>query len=501
MTVRVRFAPSPTGHLHVGNVRTALYSWLYARQKGGAFVLRIEDTDLARSERRFEDQLIEDLKWLGLTWDEGVDIGGSHGPYRQTDRFDIYRDYAERLLHEGRAYYCFCPPELLEEERQRQLAAGEQPAYSGRCRAIPPEEAKSRVANGEEAVLRLKVREGTIGFEDIVFGPIEVDCSIIGDFVLLRSDGSAQYNHACVVDDALMEISPVIRGEGHISNTHRQLLIYEALGLQPPAFAHLSTLVGSDGSKLSKRHGATSIDEFRLQGYLPEALNNYLALLGWTPQDESREILNLDQLVAEFDLSRVHRSPATFDLEKLNWVNRSHLKNADRSRLAQLVLPYLQEQGRIPKHPERQVLEWLREIVEAIAHHLTKIEDIGSETDVIFRFEPEKDLLRPEAQETLADPEAARVIEAFSKRIQAYELLSLENYKQSLKEVKEATGRKGKDLFHPIRVALTARTSGPELDKLVPIFEKGKELDLPTRIAGVKERVSAVMARLPERKM
>ena len=492
MSVRVRFAPSPTGSLHVGNVRTVLYNWLFARQKQGSFILRIEDTDVERSQKHYEEELIQGLKWLGLTWDEGVDVGGEYGPYRQSERVEPYVQQAQRLLSEEKAYYCFCSPEALQQERQRQLASGQQPRYSGKCEAISHQEAERRRALGEKAALRLKVRGGEIRFEDIVFGPIQVDCSQIGDFILLRSDGSAPYNFAAVVDDVLMKVTHVIRGEGHISNTARQILVYEGLGFKPPQFAHLSTIVGKDGSKLSKRHGAASIAEFRQQGYLPDAMVNYLALLGWAPPEDGKEILTKEQLIAEFDLSRVHRSPAVFDLEKLNWVNRSHFKKSGRARLIELAVPHLQTLKLAPAELSPEVREWIGDVVETVLNHLDKMEDLERETRLIFGFEPEKYLIKPEVKEILAQDSTRKVIRAFAERTEQYDLLDFETYCRVVNEVKEETAQKGKNLFRPIRLALTAQTSGPELEKLIPIFERGSQLQLPVRIRGVKERVRAV---------
>ena len=496
MTVRVRFAPSPTGHLHVGNVRTALYNWLFARQNRGAFILRVEDTDLARSDRRYEEDLMDDLKWLNLAWDEGLGTAGDYGPYRQTDRLELYQDFARRLLDEARAYHCFCSTEELEQARQEQLAAGDPPRYFGKCRELPPQEVGKRLQEGQPAGLRMKVRAGTVGFEDIVFGPLQVDCHEIGDFVFLRSDRTAPYNFACVIDDASMKITHVIRGEGHISNTYRQLLIYEALGLAPPQFAHLSTILGEDGAKLSKRHGATSIDEFRSQGYLPQALVNYLALLGWAPAREGEEILTASQMTSQFDLSRVNRSPATFDWEKLNWVNRSHLKGMDRSEITELALPYFTERGWISQEPSESVKIWLEDVIEALLKYVNKVEDLVKEADLIFIFDPDRDLAEPAVQETLAEASAGEVIREFHKRVQMREGLDLESYKAIVSEVKKVTGHKGQQLFHPIRVALTGRSSGFELDRLIPILEKGDQLDLPVRIRSAKERTAAVHARI-----
>ena len=448
---------------------------------------------MERSEKRYEEQLIEDLKWLGFRWDEGADVGGNYGPYRQSKRIELYGHHAQKLLREEKAYYCFCSPEELEQEREKQLAAGGQPKYSGKCEVMSHQKAEQRLARGEKAALRLRVREGAVTFEDIVFGPIQVECSEIGDFVVLRSDGSAPYNFAAVVDDVLMKVTHVIRGEGHISNTPRQILVYEALGFDPPQFAHLSTILGKDGGKLSKRHGAASIGEFRRQGYLPGALVNYLALLGWAPQEDGKEILTEEQLVAEFDLFRVHRSPAVFDLEKLNWVNRSYLKKAERTPLIELAVPYLQTLKRVPPELSPDIREWIGDVVEAALNYLDKLEDLERETRLIFRFNPEKDLSEPEVQQILAQDGAHEVIRALTRRIEEYDFLDFETYRQVVNQVKEETGQKGKNLFRPIRLALTARASGPELEKLVPIFERGSRLELPVKILGAKERAKAVM--------
>jgi len=478
--------------LHVGNVRTALYNWLFARQKSGAFILRIEDTDLDRSEKRYEEQLMEDLRWLGLTWDEGVDVGGNHGPYRQTDRFDLYARYADQLVNSGQAYYCFCSVEELERDRQAQLAAGLPPHYKGTCRAIPPGESKGRREAGEEATLRLRIRDGVVPFDDLVFGPLQVDCEEIGDFILLRSDGSAQYNFACVVDDSSMEITHVIRGEGHISNTYRQILLYEALDLPSPRFAHLSTILGKDGAKLSKRHGATSIDEFRRQGYLPEALINYLTLLGWAPGQDGQEILTPDDLVKQFSLERVNRSPAVFDPDKLNWINRNHLKKADRPRLASLALPYLREAGLVPQEPDGPVNEWAADCIDFLVSHVDKLEDLPAQFQTAFSFDPQAGLASPEVQEIVSQPGAREVIVAFADYLGERDFVDFETYRDAVNAVKAKTGQKGKNLFHPIRVAVTAKASGPELERLIPLLERGSRLNLPLGIMSARQRVQVV---------
>ena len=313
--VRVRFAPSPTGHLHVGNARTALFNWLFARQKGGTMVLRIEDTDVDRSGARFEDQLIDDMKWLGLDWDEGPDVGGSFGPYRQSDRLPIYREHAERLLSEHKAYLCFCTEAELQQERERATTEHRQPIYSGKCRTVDPAEAQDRRVSGEACAIRLRIPEHPIRFHDIVHGAVEFSNEVVSDPIILRSSGMPVYNYVVVIDDALMKITHVIRGDDHLSNTPKQVTLYEALGWPVPEFAHLSTILGADRERLSKRHGATSIANFRDMGVLPEALVNYLALLGWAPSGGTREIFSRDELVKEFSLERVTPSPAVFDME------------------------------------------------------------------------------------------------------------------------------------------------------------------------------------------
>ncbi|HWV94344.1 MAG TPA: glutamate--tRNA ligase, partial [Vicinamibacterales bacterium] len=343
--MRLRFAPSPTGQLHVGNARTALFNWLLARGQGGTFILRIEDTDFERSTRESERSMIDDLHWLGLEWTEGVDAGGERGPYRQSERLHIYRAHAVELMAGGHAYQCFCSAELLETDRTAALAAGRPPRYVGRCREISRDDARRRIENGEKAVIRFRVPDNRdVTFDDVVRGSVTFNTEVIGDPVIVRSDGVPAYNYAVVIDDALMEVTHVIRGEDHISNTPRQILIFEAFGWRPPAFAHVSLVMGPDHSPLSKRHGATSVAEFRARGYLPEALTNYLALIGWSP-GEGEEIVPIEQLAQRFRLQDVGHSAGVFDIDKLAWVNRHYLKAAAPERLARLSLPYLTQYG------------------------------------------------------------------------------------------------------------------------------------------------------------
>lgn len=478
----------------MGNVRTALFNWLVARKQGGAFILRVEDTDRERSEARFEEQLLEDLRWLGLDWDEGIGKGGAFGPYRQTERFELYRRFGHQLLKEGRAYYCFCTPEQLDSDRKAHQAAGRPLHYSGRCRAVDPDAAHRRVEGGEAATIRLKIRPGRVHQHDLVFGDIIVETSEIGDFVLLRSDGSAQYNFACVIDDALMRISHVIRGEGHLSNTPRQLLLYESLGWEPPAYAHLSTILGPDGTKLSKRHGATSIAEFREAGYLPEALLNYLSLLGWSPAEEKGEILTREQIIEDFDLARVQLSPATFDFDKLNWVNRTRLRELSPQALLASARPFLTEAGVLQAAPSDSQTAWAERLLTLSVNYIDKLSDLTRFVPEILGFDPDPEPQDPETAAILAEPTASKVITGFREVLPNEDRpLTFEDYRDAVLRVKEQTGVKGKLLFHPIRVAVTGRSSGPELDRLIPLIEEGSRLELPFPIPGVRERVDAAI--------
>ncbi len=488
--VRVRFAPSPTGYLHVGNARTALFNWLFARHHQGVFVLRIEDTDVERSEARHEAQLIEDLRWFGLDWDEGPDVGGAFGPYRQSERQAIYARYAVQLIDAGRAYYCFCSPEQLEAERQAALAAGQQPKYSGRCRTRPREEAARKVAEGQPASLRLKIAPGDLAWNDLVHGWVSFSSDVIGDFILLRSDGHPAYNYAVVIDDHLMQISHVIRGDDHISNTPRQLALYAALGWQPPQFAHLSTILGPDRARLSKRHGATSLQNFRDLGVLPEALRNYVALLGWSSPEENREIFTSAELIQQFSLERVSKSPAVFDNAKLYWMNRYYLKQTPTSRLIELSIPFLVRAGYLAEPAKVQGLEpWLERVLNAVLKNLDTLSQLPEATRLIFHYDA-AEIVRHEATRPVAEDKGSRaVLEAFIPKVMELGDLTYQRFREIAKQVERETGKKGHDLFHPIRVALTGAVSGPELEKLIPIFEAGAKLHLVPRVKSCAERL------------
>jgi nondiscriminating glutamyl-tRNA synthetase len=489
--IRVRFAPSPTGFLHVGNARTALFNWLFARQKQGAFVLRIEDTDIERSAKEYENKLKEDLMWLGLDWDEGPDRGGPFGPYRQSQRLEIYQGFTQRLLDEGKAYYCFCSPEELERERKEALAGNGMVVYSGKCRKISHEEASERIRQGEPASVRLRTPDqGTLVFCDLVRGELKFDLKLIGDSIIVRSTGLPAYNFAVVIDDALMEITHIIRGEDHISNTPRQILLYEALSLDLPQFAHLSMVMGKDNTRLSKRHGATAVDQFQKDGILPAALFNYLALLGWAPP-EDREILSKEEAKELFDLEKVSRSAAIFDYDKLHWINRQHAKRLSPRKKAEIAYPYLLEAELLPRRMTQAHWDWLEKVVESFIERVDRFADLVPHLSLLFDFSPQE--MDEEMKKELDSDCASRVIRIFGERIIQEKSFDYDRFSAIAQEIKTATGCKGKELYHPLRIALTARSSGLDLDKFIPLVEEGSKLELPRPIKNCSQRVSELL--------
>ncbi len=466
--MRVRFAPSPTGHLHVGNARTALFNWLLARGQGGTFILRIEDTDFERSTAESEQAILDDLRWMGLQWDEGVEVGGEFGPYRQTERLQTYADHAARLIAERKGYYCFCSAETLDAQRKAQLAAALPPKYAGTCRNIPAAEAAARRAAGETAVIRLRVPEGRdVAFHDVVRGLVTFHTDVIGDPVLVRSDGIPAYNFAVVIDDELMKVTHVIRGEDHISNTPRQILLYEAFGYTPPAFAHLSLVMGPDHAPLSKRHGATSVREFRDKGYLPEALVNYLALIGWSP-GHNEELLPADELARRFRLENVAHSAGVFDEDKLAWANRHYLKLCAPDRLAQLAEPHLRARGQIIGPLSDAARIWLETVLPGMAVSVDRLPQLADRLEAVFR--------RP-GSPIENEPGLPEVAAALAAELgNGLRLVDKDTFRAMAGRVRDRTGLKGKSLFHPIRVILTGAAEGPELDLIVPAIDRATDL-------------------------
>ncbi|MEP7309317.1 MAG: glutamate--tRNA ligase [Acidobacteriota bacterium] len=499
--MRVRFAPSPTGRLHVGNARTALFNWLLARGQGGALILRIEDTDVERSTRESEEGILRDLRWLGLTWDEGPDVGGARGPYRQSERLHLYQSYAAELLAAGRAYYCFCTMTQLDAERQAAVVEGRPALYAGTCRRLSSEQAHARIAGGERPAVRFRVPDDhDIVFRDLVRGDVRFHADVIGDPVILRGDRTPAYNFAVVIDDALMAVTHVVRGEDHISNTPRQIVMYEALGFTPPAFAHLAMVLGPDHSPLSKRHGATSVAEFRARGYLPEALLNYLALLGWSPGAD-QELLPIDELARRFLIERVGHSAGVFDEEKLAWVNRHYLKMAEPARIAELSVPYFQSEG-FEMAPDAHGLEFLASAMVIATSSVDRLAQIPARLRQLFHYDAEQALADPRVLDEMQAEAPQRVVRALATALATASRLDRERFRSVAQEIKAQTGLKGKQLFHPIRVALTGTAEGPELDLLVPAIDRGAELPasagLP-RVEGCSERAAAFVRALGRR--
>ncbi|MEN6568146.1 MAG: glutamate--tRNA ligase [Veillonellales bacterium] len=472
--MRVRFAPSPTGPFHIGGARSALFNWLLAQKCGGKLVLRIEDTDLERSSKESEENIKDALRWLGITWDEGADVGGPYGPYHQTERLDIYRQYTEKMLASGQAYYCYCSEDEVETERQAQLAKGETPRYSGRCRNLTAEDRARLEAEGRKPVVRFKVPQNQqIVFKDLVRDTVSFDSNGIGDFVIVKSDGIPVYNYAVVIDDALMRITHVIRAEEHLSNTPRQVLLYQALGFELPQFGHISLILGKDRTKMSKRHGATSVEQYRDLGYLPEGIVNFLALLGWAPTGE-QEIFSREELVQQFSMERVAKNPAVFDIDKLNWINAHYIRQADPEKIMELALPHLRAAGYIGDELTTEKRTWLVEVVAALQDHISYAAQLVDHVGIFFKENIEFE--NEEAKAVLRDDDIPKVIESFRTKISALDVVDVANVKALLKSMIKELKLGGKKVYMPIRVALTGCMHGPELFQIIPLLGRERVL-------------------------
>jgi len=515
--VRVRFAPSPTGFLHIGSARTALFNFLFAKKNNGFFILRIEDTDKERTRLEYEQDIIENLKWLGIEWDEGPDIGGKYGPYRQSQRGEIYEKYLKKLLEEGKAYYCFCSPEELEAERQYLLSIGQPPKYSGKCRNLPKEIVEKYKKERKPFVIRFKVPPKKVWFNDLIRGKIEFDMSLSGDFVIAKGFDSPLYNFACVVDDFEMRISHVIRAEDHISNTPKQILLQEALGFPTPYYAHIPLILGPDRSKLSKRHGATSISEYKKMGYLPEALVNFMALLGWNPGD-SREFFSMSSLIKEFSLENVQKSPAVFNIKKLDFLNGFYIRQKPLEKLTELCVFYLIEAGLIkvefaesqypPAYGAKEIvpvykisetgeeinIETIKKIVEIYQQRLKRLSEIVELTDFFFKKELtyEKNLLK---WKDMNDEEVLKALDRLENvlhKIKEWDRKKLEEtLMEEARKFSEDIGKEAGDrgyLLWPFRVALTGKKASAGPFEIAEILEKEKTI---LRIKRAKELIKS----------
>lgn len=476
--VRVRFAPSPTGYLHVGGARTALFNWLYARKTGGKFILRIEDTDVERSTQESTDGLLKDLKWLGLTWDEGPEVGGNYGPYYQSERLEIYQKYARELMDKGYAYPCFCTEEELEAKRQKAEEEHRSVHYDQTCLKLSKEEVQKRIAAGESYVIRVKVPEKDYVLEDEVRGRVEWKAGTLGDFIILRSSGMPVYNFCVVVDDAAMEITHVVRAEEHLTNTHRQLILYEALGKKPPIFSHASLILGPDKSKLSKRHGATAVGQYAIDGFLPEALVNFLALLGWN-EGNDREIYSVKELIEHFELNRISKSPGVFDHNKLVWMNGQHLRAMPVDELMPMVAPVLKDA--MPNDKRLENPEILCKLIELIQVKMNLINDaVEVAKSFLTAQEPENE----EAAQLISTEKSLKLFEALAQEFEKCEWIK-EGYNAAIKAAGKIAEAKGKDLFMPIRVKITGTCHGPDLVGILDVLGRDEVI---SRLKSTSER-------------
>ncbi|WP_462412539.1 glutamate--tRNA ligase [Neobacillus sp. Marseille-QA0830] len=469
--IRVRYAPSPTGHLHIGNARTALFNYLFARSQGGKFIIRIEDTDTKRNIEGGEQSQLKYLKWLGMDWDESVDVGGEYGPYRQSERNDIYQTYTNQLMEKGLAYKCYCTEEELEEEREAQMAKGETPHYSGQCRHLTAEDRERLEKEGRKPSIRFVVsQDQTYTFDDIVKGHVSFESEGMGDWVIVKKDGMPTYNYAVVIDDHLMEISHVLRGDDHISNTPKQLMIYQAFGWEPPIFGHMTLIVNESRKKLSKRDESIIqfIEQYEELGYLPEALFNFIALLGWSPAGEE-EIFSREEFIKNFDASRLSKSPALFDKQKLEWMNNQYVKKVEVDRVLELALPHLIKAGRLSETMTAEDREWARKLISLLQEKMSYGAEIIGLSDLFFQEEAEYE---PEAKEVLAGETVPEVLKAFSQELDHLESFQPEGIKAAMKAVQKSTGQKGKNLFMPIRAAVTGQTHGPDLPETIELLGK-----------------------------
>ncbi|MBO8128064.1 MAG: glutamate--tRNA ligase [Peptococcaceae bacterium] len=470
--IRVRFAPSPTGSLHIGGARTALFNWLFARSHGGVMVLRLEDTDTERFIAEAAEQIGRTLAWLGLEWDEGPDKGGPYGPYRQSERVEIYRAAAQQLVDKGLAYPCYCTKEELAAMREEARRKGQAPRYDGRCCRLSEEERQAKEAAGIKPTLRLKVpQEGQVVVRDLIRGEVSFDNATLDDFIIMKSNGMPTYNFACVVDDAAMRITHVIRAEEHLSNTPKQILIYEALGYELPYFAHVPMILAPDRSKLSKRHGATAVEEFSEQGYLPEAIVNYLALLGWSPGDD-REKMTLDEIVRDFSLEAVNKSAAIYDVRKLTWLNAQYLNELPLDTIVARAVPFFKAKGLISKDPSGKDLEYLTTVIDAVRSRVHTLAELAEAATYFFKDDFTYDEKGVRKHFAKKPGEVVEILSRGRDALARVESFTVEETEKAYRKVIDEMGIKGAALIHPTRLALSGRTMGPGLFDIIAVLGK-----------------------------
>ncbi len=472
--VRVRYAPSPTGNLHIGGARTALFNYLFARHHGGKFIVRIEDTDIERNIEGGELSQLDNLKWLGIDYDESVDIGGPYAPYRQMERLDIYQKHAEEMLENGHAYKCFCSTDELEAEREAQKAKGvAAPMYKGTCRNLTKEEVAEKEAAGLSYTIRMRVpADVTYTFKDLVRGPVTFESKDVGDWVLVKANGIPTYNYAVVLDDYFMKISHVFRGEEHLSNTPKQIMVFQSFGWEAPKYGHMTLIINENRKKLSKRD--ESIIQFVAQykdlGYIPEAMFNFFALLGWSPEGED-EIFSKEDFIRMFDVNRLSKSPSMFDKQKLTWMNNQYVKQMSLEEVVELALPHLQKAGRLPETLSAEEKQWATDVIALYHEQMSFGAEITELTDLFFKDELAYD---EEATEVLSGEQVPEVMAAFKVQLEQMNVLEPDSIKAAIKAVQKETGHKGKNLFMPIRVVTTGQTHGPELPNAIALIGKEK---------------------------
>lgn len=473
LVVRLRFAPSPTGNLHIGTLRTALFNWLYAKAQKGVFILRIEDTDLQRSKSEYEDNIVEGLKWLGMSYEEGPAVGGEYGPYRQKERIvsGIYKKALDELLDKGYAYYCFCTESELNEEREAAKKANKPYVYSRKCYGLSKNEVAEKLKQNLAYTIRFKMPDEDILFQDIIRNDINFDCRLVSDFVIMKSDGSPSYNFACVVDDIDMKITHVVRGEDHISNMPKQLALFAAFGAMPPQYAHMPMILGADRSKLSKRHGATSVTEYRDQGFLPDAFINYLSLLGWSPKDE-QELLSVSEIIEQFSLERISKAGAIFDVKKLTWMNGQYIRKMNKDTYFQFVWPFV-DQDLKANLEENYSIESLKNLLFSVRDNLDLVSEISTYIKV---YVDSDDVFREKVASFDFSDSDLQVIRLFYNYLKNVESLSVDSVEYGLTSILEQTGfGKGK-VFRPLRIACTGEKSGPHVAEILSILGKEKLL-------------------------
>lgn len=471
--VRVRFAPSPTGYLHIGGARTALFNWLFARKMGGKLILRIEDTDVARLKEDSVSQILTSLKWLGINWDEGPEVGGDYGPYYQSERFDIYRKYCQQLVDEGKAYYCFCTPEELEAQREKQRQAKQPFRYARTCRDLTPEEVKARIDAGASYSVRLKIpAEGSVVVHDLIHGDVTFNMDQYDDFVIMKSNGIPTYNFAVVIDDHLMGMTHVMRAEEHLPNTPKQLLVYQAFGWEPPEFGHMSMILAPDRSKLSKRHGATSVEEFRSQGFVAEAIVNYLTLLGWGPGDE-REIFSLQDTVELFELEQMSKKAAIYDTKKLTWMNGQYLSELPLEKILPEVKSFFVKDGYVDEAWFAENEEYFAKLVDTVRVRVKTLQEIADASDYFFKDVESYD---EKGVAKHFKPETVALLEECIAAVEADDVYSLETTEAAYNKIAADNNLALGKVIHPTRLALTGRTVSPGMFDVMVLLGKEKTL-------------------------